>query len=419
MESLNPPNQDTLLPYTILDLSEGGHNLCGRLLGDMGAKVIRIEPPGGSLTRLRGPFTPDSNGNDKSLYWAAYNSNKKGISLSLDTEAGRQILLSLVEQSDAILESFQPGYLDSLNIGFRTFIKRNPQLVHTSMTPFGSTGPYASFVSTDLITSSMGGMPFVSGDQDRPPVRISFPQAELVAGSQAFAATVSALRHSRNSKNGQHVDVTEQISVMWTLMNATPFPKLHGTDVKRAGAFRRRGPIDARHVFKCADGHVSMNAQAKTLSGFIAWMLEETEVEEEILSFDIDKWEIKIDSDRDGKDATEFKKVEAAIENFLSKKSKTEIFERALSAGLLVAPCNTVEDIRQSPQLEARSFWIDVYHPEFGRDITHLGAYLKMSETPLKIYSPSPAVGSDNEEIFKSFGISKSKIDTLRKQGVI
>ncbi|MDE0745490.1 MAG: CoA transferase, partial [SAR202 cluster bacterium] len=278
MESLSPPNQDTLLPYTILDLSEGGHNLCGRLLGDMGAKVIRIEPPGGSLTRLRGPFTPDSNGNDKSLYWAAYNSNKKGISLSLDTEAGRQILLSLVEQSDAILESFQPGYLDSLNIGFRTFIKRNPQLVHTSMTPFGSTGPYAGFVSTDLITSSMGGMPFVSGDQDRPPVRISFPQAELVAGSQAFAATVSALRHSRNSKNGQHVDVTEQISVMWTLMNATPFPRLHGTDVKRGGAFRRRGPIDARHVFKCADGHVSMNAQAKTLNGFIAWMLEETEV---------------------------------------------------------------------------------------------------------------------------------------------
>ena len=89
MESLSPPNQDTLLPYTILDLSEGGHNLCGRLLGDMGAKVIRIEPPGGSPTRLRGPFTPDSNGNDKSLYWAAYNSNKKGISLSLDTEAER------------------------------------------------------------------------------------------------------------------------------------------------------------------------------------------------------------------------------------------------------------------------------------------------------------------------------------------
>ena len=419
MESLNPPNQDTLLPYTILDLSEGGHNLCGRLLGDMGAKVIRIEPPGGSQTRLRGPFTPDSNGNDKSLYWAAYNSNKKGISLSLDTEAGRQILLSLVEQSDAILESFQPGYMDSLNIGFGTLIKRNPKLVHTSITPFGSTGPYAGFVSTDLVTSSMGGMPFVSGDPDRPPVRISFPQAELVAGSQAFAATVSALRHSRNSKNGQHVDVTEQISVIWTLMNATPFPKLHGTDVKRAGAFRKKGSINARHVFKCADGHVSMMSQAKTLNGFIVWMLEETEVDEEILSFDIDNWEIKIDSDPDGKDATEFTRLEAAIENFLSKKTKTEIFERALSAGLLVAPCNTVEDIRQSPQLEARSFWIDVYHPEFGRDITHLGAYLKMSETPLKVYFPSPAVGSDNEEIFKSLGISKSKIDTLKKQGVV
>ena len=419
MESLSLPNQGALLPYTILDLSEGGHNICGRLLGDMGARVVRIEPPGGSQTRLRGPFALDSSGNIKSLYWAAYNSNKKGISLSLDTEAGRQIFLRLVDQSDAILESFQPGYLDSLNIGFATLIKRNPKLVHATMTPFGSTGPYAGFASTDLIASSMGGMPFVSGDKDRPPVRISFPQAELVAGSQAFGATVAALRHSRNNKSGQHVDVSEQISVIWTLMNATPFPKLHGTDVTRAGAFRKRGPIDARHVFKCADGYVSMNPQARTLKGFIEWMSEETEIEKEILSFNIDKWDLKPDSDPNGKDAIELKTVEKSIENFLLSKTKNEIFERALSSRLLVAPCNTVEDIRKSPQLEARSFWIDMYHPEFGKDITHLGPYVKMSETPLRLYSPSSSVGSDNEEVFTDFGINRTEIDELKRQEII
>ena len=419
MESLSLPNQGALLPYTILDLSEGGHNICGRLLGDMGARVVRIEPPGGSQTRLRGPFALDSSGNIKSLYWAAYNSNKKGISLSLDTEAGRQIFLRLVDRSDAILESFQPGYLDSLNIGFATLIKRNPKLVHTTMTPFGSTGPYAGFVSTDLISSSMGGMPFVSGDEDRPPVRISFPQAELVAGSQAFGATVAALRHSRNNKSGQHVDVSEQISVIWTLMNATPFPKLHGTDVTRAGAFRKRGPIDARHVFKCADGYVSMNAQARTLKGFIEWMSEETEIEKEILSFNIDKWDLKPDSDPNGKEAIEFKTIEKSIEKFLLNKTKNEIFERALSSRLLVAPCNTVEDIRKSPQLDARSFWIDIYHPEFGKDITHLGPYIKMSETPLRVYSPSSSVGSDNEEVFIDFGINRTEIDELKRQEII
>ena len=419
MESLSLPNQGALLPYTILDLSEGGHNICGRLLGDMGARVVRIEPPGGSQTRLRGPFALDSSGNNKSLYWAAYNSNKKGISLSLDTEAGRQIFLRLVDQSDAILESFQPGYLDSLNIGFATLIKRNPKLVHTTMTPFGSTGPYAGFASTDLIASSMGGMPFVSGDEDRPPVRISFPQAELVAGSQAFGATVAALRHSRNNKSGQHVDVSEQISVIWTLMNATPFPKLHGTDVTRAGAFRKRGPIDVRHVFKCADGYVSMNPQARTLRGFIEWMSEETEIEKEILSFNIDKWDLKPDSDPNGKDAIEFKTVEKFIENFLLRKTKNEIFERALSSRLLVAPCNTVEDIRKSPQLEARSFWIDIYHPEFGKDITHLGPYMKMSETPLRVYSPSSSIGSDNEEVFTDFGINRTEIDELKRREII
>jgi benzylsuccinate CoA-transferase BbsE subunit len=287
------------------------------------------------------------------------------------------------------------------------------------MTPFGSTGPYAGFASTDLITSSMGGMPFVSGDEDRPPVRISFPQAELVAGSQAFGATVAALRHSRNNKSGQHVDVSEQISVIWTLMNATPFPKLHGTDVTRAGAFRKRGPIDVRHVFKCADGYVSMNPQARTLRGFIEWMSEETEIEKEILSFNIDKWDLKPDSDPNGKDAIEFKTVEKFIENFLLRKTKNEIFERALSSRLLVAPCNTVEDIRKSPQLEARSFWIDIYHPEFGKDITHLGPYMKMSETPLRVYSPSSSVGSDNEEVFTDFGINRTEIDELKRREII
>ena len=419
MESLSLPNQGALLPYTILDLSEGGHDICGRLLGDMGARVVRIEPPGGSQTRLRGPFALDSSGNIKSLYWAAYNSNKKGISLSLDTEAGRQIFLRLVDRSDAILESFQPGYLDSLNIGFATLINRNLQLVHTTMTPFGSTGPYAGFVSTDLISSSMGGMPFVSGDEDRPPVRISFPQAELVAGSQAFGATVAALRHSRNNKSGQHVDVSEQISVIWTLMNATPFPKLHGTDVTRAGAFRKRGPIDARHVFKCADGYVSMNAQARTLKGFIEWMSEETEIEKEILSFNIDKWDLKPDSDPNGKEAIEFKTIEKSIEKFLLNKTKNEIFERALSSRLLVAPCKTVEDIRKSPQLDARSFWIDRYQTEFGKDITHPGPYIKMSETPLRVYSPSSSVGSDNEEVFIDFGINRTEIDELKRQEII
>ncbi len=419
MASLNPPFQGALFPYTVLDLSEGGHNICGRLLGDMGANVIRIEPPKGSQTRLRGPFALDSDGSPKSLYWAAYNSNKKGISLALDTEAGRQVFLKLVDQSDAILESFQPKYLDSLNIGYETLIDRNPQLVHTTMTPFGPTGPYAGFVSTDLISSAMGGMPFISGDEDRPPVRISFPQAELVAGSQAFGAPVAALRHSRNYKIGQHVDVSEQISVMWTLMNATPFPKLHGTDVTRTGAFRKRGPIDARHVFKCADGYVSMNAQAKTLKGLLAWISEEIEVEKEILEFDMDEWELKPDSDPHGKDATEFKRVEKTIESFLSKKTKHKIFGKALEAKLLLAPCNTVEDIRKSPQLEARSFWLDIYHPEFSRNITHLGPYMKMSETPLKIFFPSPSIGGDNEEIFKDIGLSLAQIEKLEKEEVI
>ncbi|MDP7626611.1 MAG: CoA transferase [SAR202 cluster bacterium] len=409
-----------LSPYTILDLSEGGHNLCGRLLGDLGAHVIRVEPIGGSPTRLRGPFVKVGNSSSKgSLYWAAYNSNKIGITLDLESERGRAIFLDLVKKADAVLESYPPGYMEDLSLGYDVLKESNPGLVYTSITPFGENGPHSSFHSSDLISSAMGGMPYLSGDTDRPPVRISFPQAELNAGSQAFAGTMAALWHSRRSGKGQRVEISEQISVIWTLMNATTFPPLHRVDMQRAGSFRRRGPVDARHVFRCADGHVTLLPQAATLEKFMEWMTEEGHLPDDARGFEPAGWDVRANTSKDSDQIREFQRLEEIIELFLLSKKKAELFERAVSDGLLIAPCNTVADISESTQLKAREYWVDLYHPELEREIRHLGPPVKLTRTPGSTRIPSPSIGQNNQQVYSNLGIDSTEQSLLSSEGII
>ena len=417
----DPPRLDLpVLPFKVLDLTEGGHNLCGRLLGDMGADVVRVEPPGGSPTRLRGPFA--SGAKDllqHSLYWAAYNSNKRGITLDISSQKGQEILSKLISESDVILESFSPGYLECLGISSDFLDSCNSKLVHTSITPFGSSGPHSQFISTDLITSAMGGMPYLSGDKDRPPVRISFPQAELNAGSQAFAGTMAALWQSNRTGIGQRVEVSEQVAVIWTLMNATPFPPLEKMDMKRAGTFRQRGPIEARHVYKCKDGHVTILAQAATLDKLLKWMIDEDEVPPDVASYDPISWNITTDSQTNSREIYEFKRLEEFLEKFMLMKNKSELFDRAVSDKLLLAPCNTVQDISKSLQLESRNYWVDLYHPELEREIRHLGPPIRLSKTPFRLRCPSPSIGQHNEEIYGELGLNSDDQFQLNEQGVI
>ena len=264
-----------LSPFTVLDLTEGGFNWCGKVLGDLGADVIKVEPPGGSPTRSRGPFLCGAPGPDRSLFWAAYCVNKRSVTVDLDSSAGARQLRSLVKKADILIESFKPGHMSLLGLGYDELGALNPGLVYTSITPFGQTGPYAAYLAPDLVAWSMGGMQYICGDADRPPVRVSAPQAELHAAGQAAAGTMAAFWHRQMTGEGQHVDVSMQTAVMWTLMNATPFPPLHGTNLERGGAFRSRGPLAVRQVFRCGDGYVSALMSPRTLRGVTDWMLEE------------------------------------------------------------------------------------------------------------------------------------------------
>ena len=178
-------NAGLLSPYRVLDLSNELGFLCGKILGDLGANVIKIEPPGGDPARRLGPFYGDQPDPEKSLFWFGFNNNKRGITLNLESAKGRELFSRLVTKAHFVIETFTPGYLDSLDLGYKTLSIINPRLVLNSITPFGQTGPYSRFKASDIEIMALSGCMSLTGDPDRPPLRVTFPQSYGWTGSYA------------------------------------------------------------------------------------------------------------------------------------------------------------------------------------------------------------------------------------------
>ncbi|MFC2010644.1 CaiB/BaiF CoA transferase family protein [Chloroflexota bacterium] len=203
-----------LSPYRALDLTDEKGLLCGKILADLGADVIKIERPGGDPARNIGPFYHDEPDPEKSLYWFAYNTSKRGITLDIETTDGKEIFKQLVKSADFIIESFPPGYLDSIGLGYSALEKIKPDIILISITPFGQTGPYKDYKTSDIVAWAMGGEMAPFGDPDRPPIRISHhSQAYLHAGTDAATGALAALYHRWTTGEGQQVDVSVHESV--------------------------------------------------------------------------------------------------------------------------------------------------------------------------------------------------------------
>ena len=183
-----------LSPYRVLDLTDEKGFLCGKLLGDLGADVIKVERPGGDPARSIGPFYHDEADPEKSLFWFAFNTSKRGITLDIETAEGQEVFKRLVESADFVIESFPPGYMDQLGLGYSALEEVNPGIIMVSITPFGQTGPYKDYKAPDIVAWAMGGSMYPFGNADRPPVRISHhSQAYLHASGEAAVGAMLAL----------------------------------------------------------------------------------------------------------------------------------------------------------------------------------------------------------------------------------
>ena len=413
--------QSLLGPYRALDLTDDKGFICGKILADLGADVIKIERPGGDPARSTGPFYHDIADPEKSLYWFALNAGKRGITLDLETSGGRDVFRHLVTRADFVVESFPPGYLDSLGLGYPTLSSLNRRLILTSITPFGQNGPYKDYKAPDLVVWALGGMLSTTGDPDRAPVRISFPHAYLHAGAEAAAATMIAYYHRETTGEGQWVDVAAQPCVEVTTAEITQIWDATRVRVRRSGGFRIRPSTGARlrEVWPCRDGHVLFRVMGgKRGAGFmralVQWMDGEGWCNDYLRNR---KWE---ELDLGKVTQEEYSLAEEPIGKFLLTRTRAELYEGALKRRIQLFPINASQDLLESRQLEGRGFWTEVEHPELGASLRYPGAFVRLSETPCAIARRAPLIGEHNGEIYQAeLGLSKEQLALLKQAGVI
>ena len=196
--------------FRALDLTDDKGFVCGKILATLGVDVIKIEKPGGDSARNIPPFFHGSPDLEKSLYWFAFNSDKKSITLNLESKRGKELFLKLVEKADFVLESFMPGYLDKIGLGYEILNKVNPRIIMTSITPFGQKGPYSQYKGCELVASAMGGILENIGEPDRPPVKEALDSVYFQAGADAALGTMMAHYYCQSTGEGQPVDVSIQ-----------------------------------------------------------------------------------------------------------------------------------------------------------------------------------------------------------------
>jgi benzylsuccinate CoA-transferase BbsE subunit len=416
---------ELLKGFRMLDLTDDKGALCGKIFADLGADVIKIEPPGGCPTRLIPPFVEDRPGPDRGLYAIAYHAGKRSITLNLESAEGRNLLGALVRKADFLVESFAPGYLEGLGLGYAALDRLNPRLIYTSITPFGDTGPGRDYKAADIVTWAAGGMMFQMGDPGRPPLQMAQPQAGLHAGAEAAVASLIAHYPREIEGRGQHAVVNMQACIVWTLMNEQAMPLLHGDYLRRSGVFT--GAIGGRRktVFKCKDGYVSGliagGAYLPSTKALIGWMKEEGAAPD---------WLVKEGGlkdltpagfmSADAQALDELARAEAALEDFLSTKTKREIWQNILKRRILAAPVSTAADIAVDPQLKSREFFTEVEAPALRRKITLPGAFAKLSRTPIGPAGPPPGVGEHNQVVYgELLGLTPARLAELHAARVI
>jgi crotonobetainyl-CoA:carnitine CoA-transferase CaiB-like acyl-CoA transferase len=407
----------------VLDLTTERGLLCGQILGDLGADVIKVEPLGGSPARQLGPFYHDQPHPDRSLYWWAYNRNKRSITLNLDTEEGRALFRRLVGTAHFLLESDTPGVLARRGYGYADLTAINPALVYVSITPFGQDGPKANYADSDLVILAAGGPLILTGDDDRPPVRLRVPQAYSHASGQAAVAALIAHHERQCSGRGQHVDVSAQQAVAQATQSSLLAAPLGEREFQRLAGGVKMGPVNVRLVWPAKDGYVSMaflfgSAIGPFTRRLMEWVYEEGGCD--AATRDID-W-VAFGSIFFGDPAAiaEYERLVHILENFSKSKTKAELLQAALKRVLLIAPILTTDEVLQSEQLAARKYWQPLPHPELGQTVHYPGPFAKFSAAPLRYRYRPPTVGEHNREVYiGELGVSEPQFVELQRKGII
>jgi benzylsuccinate CoA-transferase BbsE subunit len=404
--------------YRVLDLSGEPGFLTGKLLGDLGADVVKVEPPWGDPARRRGPFVDGGSDPERSVLWLALNTSKRGVTLDLDRPRGREVLRALCDSADAVIETAAPAdprALRARGLGYETLRETNPRLVFCSISPFGSNGPYADYRGSDLVAVAMGGNMYPTGNPDRAPVRCTLPVSYYHGGIEAAAAIVFALWERETSGEGQLVDVSlQEAMTMPSMTSPTQFP-LTGFKGGRVGGGFRGGKAFFRELWPCKDGYVSFAlrggpARIPGILAMVEYMDENGMAPEALERRDWKSYNHNLITQ------PEVDEIESALAAFFRSKTMSELFAAACERNLMLAPANTAREIVASRQAAAREFFIDLDHPALGRELKLPGAFAKTSSGGVRVRRPAPRLGEHNAEVYEKLGLD---VAALARDGVI
>lgn len=407
--------------YRVLDLSDERGLLCGQLLADLGADVIVVEPPGGSPVRRLAPFyqdRPDPNG---SLYWWAYNRNKRGVTLDFSSAQGKALMLQLVARADFLIESAPSGRMESLGLGYVEVSQTNPRLIYVSISPFGQTGPKAGWASSDLVAMAAGGPLALTGDDDRPPLRVSVPQAYLHAAADGALGAMLAHFHRVPSGRGQHVDVSAQESVTMATQSGALATHFNAAPFRRNRGGLRLGILENQIIWPARDGHVTLAVAFGANAGPFMVKVRQFLYEQSRLP-DADP-ELRalsplLEHGRWPEEARD--KIIEVIRHFTQAHTKAELMELADRHGLLIGSLETVAEVFSSPQLKERGYWRMLEHPELGRAFAYPGPFARFGATPIRYRRRPPIIGEHNREVYvDELGISDERMREFQESGVI
>jgi crotonobetainyl-CoA:carnitine CoA-transferase CaiB-like acyl-CoA transferase len=386
-----------LSSYRVLDLADDRGIFCGRVLGDLGADVIKIEPLTGDPARSVGPFHHDKQDDESSLFWQLYAINKRSVAMNIESLESRDAFLNLVYSADFLIESFKPGYLPSLGLGYDELANINPALIYVSISPFGQTGPYRDYEATDLTGMALSGFMHLTGDEDRPPVRATVPQFWTLGAATGAAGAMLAHHQRLASGRGQYVDVSCQQAAARTLSHAPQYWDMNQVNLRRRGPFRPVGERAMRVNWVCADGYVNFIQPGGVVGGrnmaaLCAWMEEEGFGNPVLSATDFGAIGF-------GQISTELlEAMNQGLGAFFKAKTKAFLAEGALQRRVLLFPVNTPADIFAYPQLQARNFFQRIASPT-GEPYETLGMFVKSSAKPLSIRRRAPMLGEHTSEV--------------------
>lgn len=402
MPEAKPP-LDGLL---VADLSNERAELAGRQLAELGATVIKVEPPGGARARHYPPYDESKpRDGESSLYWAAVAAGKKSVVLDIESEGDRSRLWPLLRRADVLIESLDPGEMERLGLGYAAVSAENPRIVYVSVTPYGQDGPDAHSPATNLTLEAAGGLLGLQGDGDRPPVPVGFPQAAFHAGAQAAADACIALNERERSGLGQHLDVSMQAAVVWTLMNATGYPPNTGGDPPTGGINRPNpapSPIPGLTFpkqWECKDGYLTVTlvggrAGKTPLHTAMQWAEADGLCPDDLRGRDWTNWVAEIAGGTLA--VADAARALEAVGAFFKAHTQHELMQLGCDGGLLLAPVLRIDGLLTDPQLRYREYWVTVD----GR--TQPGVPVRLSGTPMLPPARPPRLG-EHQHLLDTF----------------